>query len=287
MIYTNHKPIAILLAVYNGGKYLGEQIDSLLNQTNQEWTLYIRNDGSTDSTQLIIDDYINKNVDKIVQIDKGDANIGWKLSFFTLFEQVQSDYYCFCDADDFWIPEKVELSINKIREYEKQYINMPILVFGDNSVCDENLNLIAPSWWRAQRMNPALFITYNTLPICNVVGGATMMFNNKIKPMCFPIPMPPLSHDTWIPMQVAKYGKIFIIDKSLKLYRQHSSNESGASCEPYKFKSNKIVAIRSIIKRDVKIAKYFQSIGYGSVAKYFYNRVVVLIKLQWSKITYR
>lgn len=287
MNHKNSRPIAILLAAYNAEKYLGEQLDSLLNQTNQEWTLYIRNDGSTDGTQQIIDEYIDRNAGKIVQVDRGSANIGWKLGFMSLFEKVESAYYCFCDADDYWIPEKTELSINKIREYEQKHANIPVLVFGDNSVCDENLNVIAPSWWRAQRMNPKLFIRYNTLPICNVVGGATMMFNAKIKPTCFPIPNPPLSHDTWIPMQVAKYGKILIIDKPLKLYRQHSNNESGAPCEPYKFNSNKVLAISSIIKRDLEISKRLKSVGYGGAVKYFYSRLVVLIKLQWSKITYK
>lgn len=287
MIYQNVKPIAILLAVYNGEKYLAEQVNSILNQTNQEWVLYIRNDGSTDSTQSIIDEYIRQNPSKIVQVDKGDNNIGWKLGFFSLFEQVQSDYYCFSDADDVWISEKIELSINLIREKEKIYIDKPILVFGDNAVCDEHLNLIAPSWWKVQKMKPKLFLSYNTLPICNVVGGATMMFNNKVKPMCFPIPVPPLSHDTWIPMQVAKYGRVFVLDKSLKLYRQHSGNMSGAASEPYKFRWHKLTQIPSIIKRDIEIAKYFHKVGYGSCLKYFFYRLVVLLKLQWSKITYK
>lgn len=287
MIYQNAKPIAILLAVYNGEKYLAVQVDSILNQTNQEWVLYIRNDGSTDSTQSIIDKYIDHNLGKIIQVGKGDENIGCRLSFFSLFEQVQSNYYMFCDADDSWLPEKIELSFSLLQEKEKKYPNKALLIHTDKVVCDEYLNVIAPSWWNAVGLNPDLFHKFLYIPVAPVVGGATSIFNKIARDLCLPIPKNVPQHDCWVPLQTAKYGKIFALHNPLILYRQHGNNTIGASIEPYRFKWNKFGKFIQIMKRDYEIAKYFKEIGYGCIAKYFWARGMVFIKLQWSKITYK
>lgn len=287
MKYINKRPIAILLAAYNAEKYLDDQIESLLAQTNQNWTLYIRNDSSEDITQKIIEKYCQKYPDKIIQIDKGGKNLGCRKNFFKLLEAVESEYYMFCDADDYWMPDKIELSFELMNEKEKIYSDIPLLVFGDNSVCDEHLNVIVPSWWKAQKINPKLFTNHFSIPVCNIVGGATAIFNNKAKKCCIPVPDNPPLHDVWISLQTTKYGKIFVIDKPLKLYRQHSANEIGAPIEPYRFEWKKISHIFHIIKRDYNLAKYFKKLGYGCTIKYFVARVVVFFKLQWSKISYR
>ena len=115
------RPIAILLAVYNGEKYLSEQIDSILDQTNTSWTLYIRNDGSSDGTQRIIDSYLRRFPDRIVQIDRGGANLGCRGNFFRLMETVEADYYMFSDADDVWLPEKIQRSFSLLKQKEQLY----------------------------------------------------------------------------------------------------------------------------------------------------------------------
>lgn len=287
MNHKNSRQIAILLAAYNAEKYLGEQLDSLLNQTNEEWTLYIRNDGSTDGTQQIIDEYIDRNVGKIVQIDKGGENLGCRGNFLRLLEVVESDYYMFCDADDVWLPSKVQVSYDTIKEKELKYPQKALLVHTDKVVCDENLNVIVPSWWRAVRLNPDLFLKFRHIPISPVVGGATALFNRVVREKCLPIPANPPPHDCWIPLQAAKFGKIFSIHNPLILYRQHSSNAIGAPTEPYQFKVSKFGKVKSICKRDLEIARYFKMLGYGSISKYFLTRFEVFLKLLWSKFTYR
>lgn len=287
MSYQNLKSIAILLAVYNGEQYLGEQIDSLLNQTNQDWTLYIRNDGSTDNTQGVIDAYMIAHPDRVFQIDRNGENLGCRGNFFRLLEVVESDYYMFCDADDVWLSEKVQISYQTLKGKETISSDRPLLVHTDKIVCDENLKIVVPSWWRAVRLNPDLFLKLRHIPISPVVGGATTLFNRAVREQCLPIPENPPQHDCWIPFQTAKYGKIFSIHIPLILYRQHTTNTVGAQTDPYQFKVSKLGKVKSIYKRDMEIAQYFKRLGYGSVLKYFFSRLEVLVKLQWSKITYK
>lgn len=283
----NKRSIAVLLAAYNAERYLEEQIESLLVQTNSDWTLYVRNDGSTDDTEHIIEKYCERFPDRIIQVDKGGDNLGCRGCFFRLIEVVESDYYMFCDADDFWLPEKIELSYNLLKEKENKYPNTALLVHTDKVVCDEKLNIIAPSWWRAVGLNPDLFHKLLYIPVSPVVGGATSIFNKITRDYCLPLPQDAPQHDCWIPMQTAKYGQIFALHNPLILYRQHGSNAVGAPTEPYRFNVNKLIQLHYIIKRDFQAAKYYKSIGYGCVSKYFIARIMTFFKLQWSKLTYK
>ena len=93
------KSIAILLATYNGEKYLSEQLQSLLNQTNKDWKLYVRDDSSKDCTNEIIQDFQNKYPDKVSILNNGGTNLGAKESFIDLLKSTEASYYMFCDQD--------------------------------------------------------------------------------------------------------------------------------------------------------------------------------------------
>ena len=97
------KKTAILMATYNGEQYVAEQIDSLLAQTDSDWTLYIHDDGSKDHTQEIISKYAETH-DNIVVMDFPGGN-GAKENFFKMMFSVDADYYMLCDQDDVWLPE--------------------------------------------------------------------------------------------------------------------------------------------------------------------------------------
>lgn len=92
--------IAILLSAYNGADYIGKQIDSLLSQTYQDFTIYIRDDGSNDGTIGIIDSFVNKFPDKVKHVDRNGDNLGVGQSFMWLLEHAMADYYMYCDQDD-------------------------------------------------------------------------------------------------------------------------------------------------------------------------------------------
>ena len=117
MKVVNNKLVAILLATYNGEKFLVEQLDSLMSQSFKDFNVYVHDDGSTDSTCQILDQFCSR-YDNIFLLDDPQNNRGAKGSFEWLLENVESNYYMFCDQDDFWLKDKVTNTLTKLREIE-------------------------------------------------------------------------------------------------------------------------------------------------------------------------
>lgn len=195
----NSRSITILLAVYNGEKYLKIQIDSLLAQINTEWTLYIRNDGSSDGTQVIIEQYVCQYPDKIIQVDKGGENLGCKDNFLRLLQLVESPYYMFCDVDDLWLAQKIDMSYKMLREKEELYPDKPLMVHTDKIVTDSELNIVHQSAWCSAHFNSDLFLEFKYIPKC-IVGGASAIFNHKVKELASHLPhfQKPLTMAGWL-----------------------------------------------------------------------------------------
>ena len=137
--------LAILLATYNGEKFLAEQLDSLFSQTYSDFIIYAHDDGSTDQTVGILHQYQNKYPEKLIILDYEPTG-GAKNNFYSLMQRVDADYYMFCDQDDIWLPFKVDVSLKKIQGMELTYICMPCLVFSDLRVVDHQLNTISDSF---------------------------------------------------------------------------------------------------------------------------------------------
>ena len=121
--------VDVLLATYNGEKYLKEQIDSILEQTYSDFRLLISDDGSTDDTRKILEEYKNK--DSRIQVFFQESNLGVVKNFEFLLKKVESKYYMFSDQDDIWKSEKIEKSLNKIQSDNCD------LVYSDLEVVDE------------------------------------------------------------------------------------------------------------------------------------------------------
>ena len=236
----NHK-IAILLATYNGAKYIREQLDSLFQQSCDQFHLYIRDDGSKDDTLKIVEEYRQKFSDRITVLEDSQKHKGAAKSFMTLLQEVDSDYYMFCDQDDIWLPEKIEKTLAQMKEIEKAVANapkevmdgtaaknVPILVATDLGVVDEQLNLLSESFNKDLKID--VFRKHPEL-ICvrHVVTGCTMMFNRAAKLAALPMSPRATMHDEWVALCVHfKGGVISILDDATILYRQHTSNTLGA-----------------------------------------------------------
>lgn len=278
----NKQPIAILMATYNGEKFLAQQIDSLLNQTYQNWTLYIRDDGSTDSSQTMIRNYCSR-YPNIIFIEDSDGNLGCRNNFFRLLEVVESKYYMFCDEDDEWLPNKIEITMQRMQQVEAQYPNRPIAVHTDSALCDASLNIIARSYWQNARFNPENFFTYNQLGVNACVEGATMMINHLAKQASFPIAPNSSMYDAWIALHVLKaHGIISSIHTSTRLYRQHNNNVYGIP-----LKISLLEKIRKSWRITLLNAKYLKNAGWGGYAKYAWFWTYVRIKKFILRIRYK
>lgn len=132
--------IDILLSAYNGEKYLSEQLDSLFSQSYDDFKIIVRDDGSSDKTKDILIDYKNNFGNKLEIYFEN--NVGPKNSFFDLIKKSSNDYVMFCDQDDVWLDNILEVMMDTI----KQYDDIPTLAYCDLKVVDENLNVICDSF---------------------------------------------------------------------------------------------------------------------------------------------
>ena len=219
--------IAILMATYNGEKYLREQIDSLLAQTCQNWHLYVHDDGSKDNTLSILREYTETYTDKITLMDYPSQGGACK-NFLSMLERVEAPYYMFCDQDDIWLPEKINVSLEAMRQTMRNKGNNPIIVNTDLTIVDEATRIIHPSFWQYENIHPEFPKRFSDYAALNVATGCTMLFNAHVKDiMCKPYDKA-LMHDTWITLcTIASGGTLCNVEKSTILYRQHGSNTLG------------------------------------------------------------
>ena len=112
--------VQILLATYNGEKYLKHQLESILKQDYEQWGLLIADDCSSDNTLSIIEEFVAKDK-RISTLPMLNNNIGSSETFFRLLRCADADYVMFCDQDDVWMPCKIRSSMSKMREMEVRY----------------------------------------------------------------------------------------------------------------------------------------------------------------------
>lgn len=221
--------VQILLASYNGARYIAQQIDSILRQTYPGCILTIRDDGSTDETPEIIRHYVNKYPDRLRFLEDERTKGGASMNFGRLLEKVEGDYYMLCDQDDVWMEDKVSRSLEALRRLERAWgRDIPLLVFSDLTITDEHLRILHPSFWKLRKLDPSMAVSYEQLIANNVVTGCTTLFNRAARDAALPIPYRRFLHDQWIAFHVAYYGKLDYIQEPTLYYRQHGRNEMGA-----------------------------------------------------------
>ncbi len=225
--------IDILLAAYNGERYIGDQLESLMRQTEQEITVIIRDDGSTDRTLEIVEEWQKRFPGKILLVSDSEVCRSPACNFMQLIryeaEQRQAEYVCFCDQDDYWFAEKAEemLAVMKKTEAESpDGSGLPVLVFSDYEVADEKLH---PMKVREDSLQIARFHqNFERLLVQNYITGCTMMINRAALLLAGEYDSRMLMHDWWIALYVSAMGRIVHLPEKLMYYRQHGDNDVGA-----------------------------------------------------------
>lgn len=272
--------IAILLATYNSQKYLCAQLDSLLEQTNQDFTVYIRDDGSSDSTLDVIYRYIAENIDKIVLMKDSVKGRKAKGSFMWLLENVKAEYYMFCDHDDYWLPSKVELTLNEMKRCEAQNQAQAVVINTDLQVVDADLRIINPSFWKYSKISRALLSDFNYLCTYNAFTGCTMMLNQRAKELSLPINDKALMHDIWVALKVsAASGVLGYVNGATIKYRQHDDNVVGAmKVGGDGYVASKLSSLGSVIRQNKANLDMVRAVKSCSVIKYLYYKLLYYIK---------
>ncbi|MCQ2310834.1 MAG: glycosyltransferase family 2 protein [Paludibacteraceae bacterium] len=222
--------IQILLSTYNGERYLREQIDSIIGQTYTDWRLLVRDDGSTDGTLALIQEYMAQD-SRIFFLSDEQTHKGAMRSFeYLLTNCPAADYYAFADQDDVWLSDKLERSVEAMHETERQAgVDKPLLVHTDLLLTDSKGTMIADSFWKYCNIRPILLsqrVEYQA--ICNCITGSTMLFNHAARIISLPFPQGAYMHDATIGLSVRIYGLVVSLPVSTVRYRQHSGNALGA-----------------------------------------------------------
>ena len=215
--------IDILLATYNGSKYLHEQLDSILNQSYGNINVIIRDDGSSDNTVMIIKEYEQKD-SRVRLLNDNLGNLGFVRNFEELMKNSTSEYLMFSDQDDIWYNNKVETSYTRIKAIEETNgKSCPILVHTNSKIMNyekQTKSLFISDYAKNSSFENSLFNFF--------VQGSTMLINASLKREALPFSKEVYLHDRYLHLIAEFIGIRAYIDTPTMDYRQHSNNEIGS-----------------------------------------------------------
>ncbi|ABO51541.1 glycosyl transferase, family 2 [Desulforamulus reducens MI-1] len=214
--------VTVLLSTYNGQAYLRELLDSVFAQKNVIASIVIRDDGSSDNTVDIIEEYISNGYD--ITLLK-ESNVGATRSFHLLTQYVygqkeKTPFYAYCDQDDIWNPDKLNVAVDKLRALSEDLPNMYFsnLILYDGKTIRNELAFDVPCNFEPQKKAFARVFTY----------GCTCVFNQEaLKTISLAGGENKIYHDNWLFEVCAFLGNTVFDQSSYILYRQHSNNVSG------------------------------------------------------------
>ncbi|MCQ2963095.1 glycosyltransferase family 2 protein [Streptococcus sp.] len=214
--------INILMSTYNGEQFLAEQIESIQHQTVKDWTLYIRDDGSSDKTPDIIKRYAQAD-SRIIFINADNReNFGVIKNFYTLLKHSEADYYFFSDQDDIWLEDKLAVTIAEAQKHDNQ---KPLLVYTDLKVVDRELNVLHESMIKTQSDHANTELVQELTE--NTVTGGTAMINHTLAEL-WTSTEDLLMHDWYLALLASALGTLAYVNYPTELYRQHDANVLGA-----------------------------------------------------------
>jgi glycosyltransferase involved in cell wall biosynthesis len=222
--------IDILLATYNGERFVDRQIESVLEQMDADCRLLVRDDGSSDGTLPIVRRFVRQQPGRVLLLEEGGMRLGACANFGWLLEHAEADYVALCDQDDVWLPGHLSRPLEQIRKAEQELgTQTPVLAHSDLVVVDEDLRTIAPSFWSYSTLDPHGGSRLNRLLVQNGVTGCATMMNRTLARRACPIPGDALMHDWWLALVASALGRIETVREPTLLYRQHANNRLGAT----------------------------------------------------------
>lgn len=218
--------ISVVMATYNGSRFLAEQMDSILAQTYRPIELVVVDDNSTDNTRAVLDSYASKFPE--IRIEQNQETLGYIKNFEKGMLLAKGDLIALSDQDDRWHPEKLSLLYEALGNRE--------LIYSNSELIDENgLSL-------GKKMSDIRNQISYTDCLMYAIGawapGHAMLFKKSVFERCRPFP-DLVTHDFWLGFVAACKGPVLYFPGSLVYYRQHAQNAIGANTHAKKAEQKK------------------------------------------------
>lgn len=246
--------VQILMATYNGERFLQEQLDSIATQTYQNWEILARDDGSSDNTVDILKRFQTAHPDKVKIIEDGLGNSGGAAkNFILLLGKADAPVLAFADQDDIWFPEKLARSVEKLASLEATYgAQTPLMVHHDFALIDQNKKVLCDSFDAANGKQREIN-TPERMPFRGYAHGFSMTVNKALVDKTLPAPYTQ-GHDVLLACVAEDFGHIEYIPKQLALYRRHDANVSAIHSYPRR-------VLKSVFSGDLNTSEIFSRLN--------------------------
>ena len=202
------------MATYNGAKFIREQIDSILNQTIQDFELVICDDCSEDDTLSILKEYAKN--DSRVQVYENGCNLGFKNNFENVIRKCKGEYIALSDQDDIWLPNHLEILLNQMTGETQLVCGSPIFVNERNEELPKKYDYLKKDFVadNDEDMARHIFLCRSTFQ------GASMLLKKSFLNIALPIPKGANFHDSWFAALACFAGGLEFIDEPVMRYRR-------------------------------------------------------------------
>lgn len=273
----NKKTLSIVMATYNGERFLREQLDSLYRQTLQPDEVLVVDDCSTDGTVGILEEYRRTRGLKYVV---NEHNLRVNKNFEKGILMASGDYISLCDQDDVWFKEKNECLYNRLVDIESKYPNRPCLVSSRNTFVNENMQFHYSTELKNDTND------YRETIMRHLSQGSSMMFNRKCIDLIMPLPEfdTGICYDTHIGYIIAMVGHKYDLKQSLMYYRVHGNNVT-AQLEKKERERGKVRRFRNpsvVPSHMIRAFMFAQSYIAGKIEKDKQDYVNRIIELSYS-----
>lgn len=213
--------VSVALAVYNGEKYLAEQVESILSQTYSDIELVMTDDNSTDGSWKLMTQLSAK--DRRIRIYHNEKNLGFQHNFQYAISLCKGDFVALSDQDDVWMPNHLELLLKNIGDKP--------LACGNNVFIDEEGKSLGISlkWQESLDWIPedSMKMFRSIMLFRNPFQGATMLLRRNFLDIAMPILDSAPYHDTWLASMACFCGGISYVDEPLLKYRRTANSVTG------------------------------------------------------------
>jgi len=238
--------ISVCIPTYNGAKFIKKQLASILHQLDTTDEIIISDDGSTDSTIDIINEFSDERLKVFYHNDSCISKYKFNLTTRNIsnaISKASGDIIFLADQDDIWNNDKVKLC--------KQYLQNYDLILHDCEIVDQNNELLNSSYFELNNSKPG--IVKNIMK--NSYLGCCMVMKRQVINLAMPFPNSEVPHDIWIGLIAEKFGKVIFAPEKLVRYRRHGNNLSASG----EASTNSIIF--KILYRLIILKEFFKKIS--------------------------